>query len=271
MEGFEINSNESQTKVKPEVNNNRNNNNNKYTYEKIGVELEKNTSESIKIVREGTFGNGHSSSEEEDKNDVEKNMDLTQKSECFKNGEFYRLDVGANGDTDDTQNNSGLSENGELVEEIILLPNNFISDDELSSNSDDCVYAYRGGHINNVEANLVNLEPINLVDDGQEEETDFLEMDFDPEPNSEIENFIEDEHHFNHLEANFFSLRSEEGLRELPCVSQLRQNGSGSPLDMFQSVSLLEQVETESQEIQKASCKGSDILYTGKDVKIIDV
>lgn len=267
MEDFEINSNESEKrdkdKVKTEVNNNRNsnNNNNKYTYEQIGVELENKTSEG----HQGEIRNGHSKEEV----DACENMDLTRKSENLKNGEYYRLDVPcaeAPLDPDDTQNNS--SENGELVEEIILLPSNFISDDELSSNSDDCVYAYRGGHIDNVDANLVNLEPVNLVDDGQEEETDFLEMDFDPEPNSEIENFIEDEHHFNHLEANFFTLRSEEGLRELPCVSQLRQNGTESPLDTFQRCTLEKQAEPEDRDSPKPG-KSSDSVYTGAKPKLV--
>lgn len=79
-----------------------------------------------------------------------------------------------------------------LIEEIILLPNNLVlSDDE--SNSDDCIYAYRG------VANSPE-QPAGCNDD----ETDFLEMDFDPEPNSELENFNDEQ--FNHLESNFFSL-----------------------------------------------------------------
>lgn len=84
-----------------------------------------------------------------------------------------------------------------LIEEIYLLPNNVISDDEASSQSDNCVYAYRGANAGSPE--LPQQAP--CADD----ETDFLEMDFEPEPNSEVENYIDEP--FNHLEANFFSLQ----------------------------------------------------------------
>lgn len=274
MENFEINSNESQKldedKQKPEVNNNRSINNNKYTYEKIELEINTNkNSESQEgtLTKTGTeeSRNGHLN---------EVNMDLgveMRKSDCL-NGEYYRLDAGPSLEAtvdDDTQNSSSHSDdNGELVEEIILLPSNFISDDELSSNSDDCIYAYRGGHINNVEGNMV-LEPVNLVNDGQDEETDFLEMDFDPEPNSEIENFMEDEHHFNHLEANFFSLRIDEGLRELPSVSQLRQNGSGSPLDTFQNNTDEQQILPAENQVTQNPSKSKELVYTGAKPKLV--
>lgn len=267
MENFEINSNSSQKlnedKVKTEVNNNRSSNNNKYTYEEI-VELEnKNSDQGGNNLTQSLTANGHFVYDDE-------NMELgveMRKTECL-NGEFHSPDdAGSSTHDDDTQNHSCHSENGELVEEIILLPHNFISDDELSSNSDDCVYAYRGGHLNNAEANLV-LEPVHLVDDGQDEDTDFLEMDFDPEPNSEIENFMEDEHHFNHLEANFFSLRTEEGLRELPSVSQLRQNGSGSPLDTFQNETK-QDLPDDLREVSPKPSKTSDLVYTGAKPKLV--
>lgn len=48
------------------------------------------------------------------------------------------------------------------------------ADDEVSSNSEDCVYAYRGDH---EEGEIGDAD----------EETDYLEMDFDPEPTSEQE------------------------------------------------------------------------------------
>lgn len=63
-------------------------------------------------------------------------------------------------------------------------------EDEVSSASEDCVYAYRGD----------DHEPLPIAVDGDhqlagdegadndDDETDFLEMDFDPEPNSEQEN-----------------------------------------------------------------------------------
>lgn len=79
----------------------------------------------------------------------------------------------------------------ELIEEIILLPNSIYSDDDNTSNDNDCIYAYRG--VNNSNNNL-NNNPV-----CQDDETDFLEMDFDPEPSSEQENFVEipEFHNFN--------------------------------------------------------------------------
>lgn len=68
--------------------------------------------------------------------------------------------------TDDEPNN--------VIGNIVLLPNNFLSDDELSTNSDDCVYAYRGA----------DFDPVHVSHD---DETDYLEMDFEPDPASEIE------------------------------------------------------------------------------------
>jgi hypothetical protein len=87
-------------------------------------------------------------------------------------------------DSESLDNLSLNSESG-LIEEIILLPNNAFSEDEISINSDDCVYAYRGADFQ-IEENNVNAN-----NDEQDDETDFLEMDFDPEPNSEVENEIE--------------------------------------------------------------------------------
>lgn len=78
--------------------------------------------------------------------------------------------------------------------EFIVLPHHLVNfdhgdpvnlaagggDDELSSNSEDCVYAYRGDH---------ELHPIAVdADDDYDDETDFLEMDFDP--NSEQEQMV---------------------------------------------------------------------------------
>ncbi|XP_035779393.1 uncharacterized protein LOC118459784 [Anopheles albimanus] len=87
-------------------------------------------------------------------------------------------------DNNSIGNLSYISENG-LVEEIILLPNNAYSDDDNGSTSDDCIYAYRGGEPGGIAGQLLELRGDQPPDD----ETDFLEMDFDPEPSSEIENF----------------------------------------------------------------------------------
>ncbi|XP_050086558.1 uncharacterized protein LOC126571792 [Anopheles aquasalis] len=87
-------------------------------------------------------------------------------------------------DNNSIGNLSYISENG-LVEEIILLPNNAYSDDDNGSTSDDCIYAYRGGEPGGIAGQLLDLRGDQPPDD----ETDFLEMDFDPEPSSEMENF----------------------------------------------------------------------------------
>ncbi|XP_055906632.1 uncharacterized protein LOC129941890 [Eupeodes corollae] len=69
------------------------------------------------------------------------------------------------------------------VDELIVLQNT-LSDEEVSLNSDDCIYAYRGG----AEFDIA-LEPAR--NNNAEDETDFLEMDFDPDPSSEVDPSIE--------------------------------------------------------------------------------
>lgn len=85
-------------------------------------------------------------------------------------------------DNNSLGNLSYISENG-LIEEIILLPNNIYSDEENVSASDDCIYAYRGDD----QAPAL----LEYRDQPADDETDFLEMDFDPEPSSELENLLE--------------------------------------------------------------------------------
>lgn len=92
-------------------------------------------------------------------------------------------ELDSDGDCSDNNslgNLSYISDNG-LIEEIILLPNNIYSDDE--NGSDDCVYAYRG--------DLQAAPLLEFRDQPADDETDFLEMDFDPEPSSELENLLE--------------------------------------------------------------------------------
>lgn len=79
-------------------------------------------------------------------------------------------------DNNSTDNISFVSE--DIVDNVILLPNNFLSDDE-STNSDDVVYAYRGADFEAI--------PQVGIDVNADEETDYLEMDFEPDPASEIE------------------------------------------------------------------------------------
>ncbi|GAB0089177.1 hypothetical protein DMENIID0001_036740 [Sergentomyia squamirostris] len=75
-------------------------------------------------------------------------------------------------------------ENGECSGGNETQAGNLLSEDEISSNSDDCVYTYRGGH----------MEPVRVLPEKIVDDTDFLEfleMDFDPEPSSEQDNYPE--------------------------------------------------------------------------------
>lgn len=87
-------------------------------------------------------------------------------------------------DNNSTDNISYVSD--DLVENVIILPNNFLSEDEQSTNSDDCVYAYRGAD---------GFEPVE-IEPNADDETDYLEMDFEPDPASEIE------HEANEISTN---------------------------------------------------------------------
>lgn len=93
-------------------------------------------------------------------------------------------DEHASSDNNSTDNISFVSE--DIVENIIVLPNNFLSEDDESTNSDDVVYAYRGAdvgdHLNGIGVGIGGGDDLNADD-----ETDFLEMDFEPDPASEIE------------------------------------------------------------------------------------
>ena len=82
------------------------------------------------------------------------------------------------------------------IDEIML---DFVEQDQAddglslaSSLNSDCVYAYRGRieiMANHDNHPLIHPHPENNQQQNDEEETDFLEMDFEPETNSEIENF----------------------------------------------------------------------------------
>lgn len=125
----------------------------------------------------GGGGSGDKSSDGDSTNS-EKNLEANEKGSDVKSNDN-------NGDNDDDNNNDNNENSFEnlsyisgdeqlgVIDDIILLPNNLYSEDEMS-NSDDCVYAYRG----------VDFEPIRS---SPEDENDFLEMDFEPDPSSEIE------------------------------------------------------------------------------------
>uniref|UniRef100_A0A182K625 Uncharacterized protein n=1 Tax=Anopheles christyi TaxID=43041 RepID=A0A182K625_9DIPT len=126
-------------------------------------------------------------------------------------------DEGDFSDNNSLGNLSYVSENG-LIEEIILLPNNVYSDDDNASTSDDCIYAYRGGEPAGAAGQLLDLHGDLPPDD----ETDFLEMDFDPEPSSEMENFNRQQDFLLGLDGDQFP-----GVA-LPPEGQQVQTGAGS-------------------------------------------
>lgn len=88
------------------------------------------------------------------------------------NDEYSVSEEDGASENNSTDNISSVSE--DIIENVILLPNSFLSDDE-STNSDDVVYAYRGA----------DFEPIQMNGD---DETDYLEMDFEPESTSDLFN-----------------------------------------------------------------------------------
>lgn len=144
--------------------------------------------------------NSSESSKEQDLSDAETETELQEKQ---------------NEEHDEDDESGAVSydkiafHNEGLIEEIILLPNN-LSDDDTNSD-EDCIYAYRGR--SGAGSSRQSPEPPGLPVLDDPDDPDFLEMDFDPEPNSELENFNQDEH-FNHLESNFFSLKRQNGSSE---------------------------------------------------------
>lgn len=116
------------------------------------------------------------------------NNGTTMTTTATDNDDTDADDVSDNNSTDNLSFNSddddvGDAEfmGGDLIEDNVFLPNNLISeDDELSTNSDDCVYAYRGV---DMDADQFANPPNPNVED----ENDFLEMDFEPDPSSELE------------------------------------------------------------------------------------
>ncbi|XP_037912405.1 uncharacterized protein LOC119652380 isoform X1 [Hermetia illucens] len=99
-------------------------------------------------------------------------------------GRFNDEDIPAarsnNSSTSNSTGNLSISqEDYDDDDEVIFLANQQFADDEISEQSDDCVYAYRGADFDALE-----YRNNNNVDD----ETDFLEMDFEPDPASEIDN-----------------------------------------------------------------------------------
>lgn len=102
-----------------------------------------------------------------------------------------------------TENLSYASDNI-YGDDIILLDDNDMNAEEISINSDDCVYAYRGegadfdmnmdiiatGRVGGQHFDL-GRGPVNAMGGDSliygEDETEFLEMDFEPDPSSELE------------------------------------------------------------------------------------
>ncbi|XP_037958463.1 uncharacterized protein LOC119687964 isoform X2 [Teleopsis dalmanni] len=71
-------------------------------------------------------------------------------------------------------------------DDLILLDNGDIEGEELSLNSDDCVYAYRGDG-SDFELAMEGVSNRHVDAGFGDDETDFLEMDYEPDPLSEVE------------------------------------------------------------------------------------
>ncbi|XP_052842605.1 uncharacterized protein LOC128256348 isoform X1 [Drosophila gunungcola] len=96
-----------------------------------------------------------------------------------------------------TENLSYSSDNF-YGDDLIILDDDDLDAEEMSINSDDCVYAYRGGgagfDIDLGTATMgrgrdhldFDLGPVS-AERGVDDETEFLEMDFEPDPSSELE------------------------------------------------------------------------------------
>ncbi|XP_017134280.1 uncharacterized protein LOC108150557 isoform X2 [Drosophila elegans] len=96
-----------------------------------------------------------------------------------------------------TENLSYSSDNF-YGDDLIILDDDDLNAEEMSINSDDCVYAYRGGgagfDIDLGTATMgrgrdhldFDLGPVS-AERGVDDETEFLEMDFEPDPSSELE------------------------------------------------------------------------------------
>lgn len=133
--------------------------------------------ESVQMMNDGSDGGGSGGG------GGDLNVDATddEYSSVNDNQSNASSDERASSDNNSTDNISFVSE--DIVENIIVLPNNFLSEDDESTNSDDVVYAYRGADIGD-RLNGIGNGGDNLNAD---DETDFLEMDFEPDPASEIE------------------------------------------------------------------------------------
>lgn len=122
----------------------------------------------------GYQSNGNETNNSLSSNDDMLNLLANQNVNQSANQKEYSTSDDNQASVSEKSSEKGSIDEGNIIGNIILLPNNFLSDDELSSNSDDCVYAYRGA----------DFDPVHVSHD---DETDYLEMDFEPDPASEIE------------------------------------------------------------------------------------
>lgn len=143
--------------------------------------------------------------------------------------------------SDSTENLSFLNEN-DFIDDLIPLQDYVISDDEVS-NPDNCVYAYRGSVSESPEPQRPQLP--------QDDETDFLEMDFEPEPNSEAD------------ASSFMELNS--ALLNQPSISSTANNKSEEPPDKLKLVQKIvnKAIENESSQQQsKSEITDEKFLYS---------
>lgn len=161
-------SNSSWIDLLPNINNNNDKSDESYSAMKIrSVSSEAECCDCLTPNRGARAADGGTNGDEFDPNGID---------EADRSNED---DIDDHTEGNSTDNLSFLSddENHGLIGDIILLTENDIGERVMQSDddsSDDCVYAYRG----------IEFEPVEVK---PEDENDFLEMDFEPDPASEVE------------------------------------------------------------------------------------
>ncbi|XP_039482364.1 uncharacterized protein LOC120445817 isoform X1 [Drosophila santomea] len=155
-----------------------------------------------------------------------------------------------------TENLSYASENF-YGDDLILLDDNNENAEEISINSDDCVYAYCGegaeldmkiiatGRVGRQHFDI-GRGPVHAVGSDSlicvEDETEFLEMDFEPDPSSELE-LVGGPHHLGILpQANLLLMQRDYSQMTNVDGSTSRQEGQlhSSPIDDFPQEDLMQ-------------------------------
>ncbi|EDV54345.1 uncharacterized protein LOC6548600 [Drosophila erecta] len=142
-------------------------------------------------------------------------------------------------------------------DDLILLDDNDVNAEEISINSDDCVYAYRGEgsdfdmNMEIIASGRVGRQhldfgrgPLHAVGGDSlvcvEDETEFLEMDFEPDPLSELE-LVGGPHDINILPQDNLLLMQRD-YSQMTSIGGATQEGQlhSSPIDDFPQKDLMQ-------------------------------